>query len=135
MYNAKSPVRRLINSYIGARIKFFRRQLSPSLSQEALGESVGLSQPQIFKYESGQSLIPADILLPLGEKLGVTPQSFCDGIALIPDWAAAESKNKTMNPNHLTVVPEDALKLAEAFNALNKEERELFINPPIYKCE
>ena len=58
---------------VGARLRLLRKALG--LNQRELGETVGLSQQQIQKYESGTNRIGASKLYGLSRVLGV-PISF-----------------------------------------------------------
>jgi transcriptional regulator with XRE-family HTH domain len=55
---------------IGKRIKELRR--SKNLSQEALGNALGVSKQQIYLYEKGDNVPPLDKLRKLSEVLGVS---------------------------------------------------------------
>jgi len=55
----------------GKNLRSLRKRLG--LSQEALGEAVGLTKSQISRYENGQSEPPIDLVVRIGHVLGVDP--------------------------------------------------------------
>jgi transcriptional regulator with XRE-family HTH domain len=61
---------------IGARIRAMR--LAVGMSQNALGEALGVSFQQVQKYEKGKDRIAASTLQVLAAALGVHPGSFFD---------------------------------------------------------
>lgn len=63
-----------LRSTMGENIRARRNELG--LSQQALGDSVELSQAQIARIESGVSSFPADLFAILGEVLQVDPLFF-----------------------------------------------------------
>ena len=65
--------------YVGSRIRL-RRQLL-SLSQEKLGEAIGLTFQQVQKYERGANRIGAGMLWRIAEVLNVPVSFFFDGFS------------------------------------------------------
>ncbi|MGO4137751.1 helix-turn-helix domain-containing protein [Rhizobium brockwellii] len=63
-----------IDSYVGARIKM-RRQLL-GMSQERLGEQIGVTFQQVQKYEKGINRIGASRLQRIAEVLQTSPSFF-----------------------------------------------------------
>nr|WP_064246376.1 helix-turn-helix transcriptional regulator [Rhizobium leguminosarum]OAP95781.1 Cro/Cl family transcriptional regulator [Rhizobium leguminosarum] len=63
-----------IDSYVGARIRM-RRQLL-GMSQERLGEQIGLTFQQVQKYEKGINRIGASRLQRIAEVLQTSPSFF-----------------------------------------------------------
>ncbi|HTZ35827.1 MAG TPA: helix-turn-helix transcriptional regulator [Stellaceae bacterium] len=61
---------------VGARVRLRRNMLG--LSQEKLGEAIGLTFQQVQKYERGANRIGASRLYQLGEVLGVPISFFYD---------------------------------------------------------
>lgn len=75
----------LIDEHVGARIRLRRMLLG--MSQEKLGESLGLTFQQVQKYEKGVNRIGASRLFDLAQVLGVPVQFFYDELSA----TAAES--------------------------------------------
>lgn len=64
--------------FVGARIR--ARRLEIGLSQEVLGEKIGVSFQQVQKYEKGANRVGAGRLRQLGEALDVEPSYFFEGL-------------------------------------------------------
>ena len=67
-----------IDVHVGARIRM-RRQLI-NMSQERLGELLGITFQQVQKYEKGSNRISASRLYYASKTLGVPVQFFFDGL-------------------------------------------------------
>src|SRR5947207_14746212 len=65
-----------VDIQVGSRVRLRRNMLG--LSQERLGESIGLTFQQIQKYERGANRIGASRLHQLGQVLGVPVELFYD---------------------------------------------------------
>jgi transcriptional regulator with XRE-family HTH domain len=65
-----------IDVHVGSRVRFRRMLLG--MSQEKLGEKLGLTFQQIQKYEKGINRIGASRLFDLSQVLGVAVQFFYD---------------------------------------------------------
>ena len=63
---------------IGARMRSLR--LAAELSQEELGQKLGISFQQVQKYELGRNRISASRLLEIANVLGVSTDYFYDGL-------------------------------------------------------
>jgi transcriptional regulator with XRE-family HTH domain len=81
-----------IDVHVGSRVRFRRMLLG--MSQEKLGEKLGLTFRQIQKYEKGINRIGASRLFDLAQVLGVPVQFFyeeapaADSSQLVPDGFA-----------------------------------------------
>src|SRR5277367_3862502 len=65
-----------IDVHVGSRVRLRRNMLG--LSQEKLGEAIGLTFQQVQKYERGANRIGASRLMELSQKLGVPVAFFFD---------------------------------------------------------
>ena len=65
-----------VDSHVGGRVRLRRMLLG--MSQEKLGESLGLTFQQVQKYEKGVNRIGASRLFDLAHVLGVPVQFFYD---------------------------------------------------------
>ncbi len=74
-----------MNAHVGARVRLRRMLLG--LSQEKLGESLGLTFQQIQKYEKGVNRIGASRLYELAKVLGVPVGFFYDQAPTIAAFA------------------------------------------------
>ena len=75
----------LIDEHVGARVRLRRMLLG--MSQEKLGESLGLTFQQVQKYEKGVNRIGASRLFDLAQVLGVPVQFFYD------EWSAIAAES------------------------------------------
>lgn len=66
-----------IDRHVGARVRM--RRLLVSMSQERLGEALGITFQQIQKYEKGANRIGASRLQHISRILGVPVEFFFDG--------------------------------------------------------
>lgn len=90
------------------------------LTQDQLGQLLGLTFQQVQKYEKGMNRISAGRLFELGKALGVPVSYFFDGAEdlLEPSAAAlAENDEKAVAP----VIGPDALELIAAFQRIKDE--------------
>ena len=70
-----------IDAYIGSRVRL--RRMTLSISQEQLGEALGLTFQQIQKYEKGQNRIGAGRLYRIAQILSVPVEFFYEGLPVI----------------------------------------------------
>jgi transcriptional regulator with XRE-family HTH domain len=67
-----------VDKIVGERIR--RRRILTGLTQDQLGEALGVSYQQIQKYETGANRVSAGRLYLLAERLEVAPGWFFDGL-------------------------------------------------------
>jgi transcriptional regulator with XRE-family HTH domain len=80
------PLPHPVDRHVGARIRL-RRQLTDT-SQIELAQALGLSFQQIQKYETGANRVSASMLHAIGQKFGVPPGCFFEGLAPTEPQAA-----------------------------------------------
>lgn len=66
------------DKHVGARVRMRRMMLN--MSQETLGDAVGLTFQQIQKYEKGTNRIGASRLMQIAGALNVGPMFFFEGL-------------------------------------------------------
>ncbi len=105
-----------IDSHVGSRVRLRRMLLG--MSQEKLGEHLGLTFQQVQKYEKGVNRIGASRLFDLSQVLGVPIQFFYDE-APYSQAAAAAAPGFGERPTESYVVDflstRDGLELNKAF--------------------
>jgi transcriptional regulator with XRE-family HTH domain len=69
-----------IDKHVGARVRM--RRMLASVSQEKLGEALGLTFQQVQKYEKGTNRISASRLQNIAKILGVPVSFFFEGAPL-----------------------------------------------------
>jgi transcriptional regulator with XRE-family HTH domain len=67
-----------VDVHVGARVRM--RRMLIGMSQEKLGESLGLTFQQVQKYEKGSNRIGASRLYQIGSVLGVPIEFFFEGL-------------------------------------------------------
>lgn len=67
-----------VDVHVGARVRM--RRMLVGMSQEKLGESLGLTFQQVQKYEKGSNRIGASRLYQIGSVLGVPIEFFFEGL-------------------------------------------------------
>jgi transcriptional regulator with XRE-family HTH domain len=86
-----------IDRYVGSRVRM--RRVILGMSQEKLGEALGLTFQQVQKYEKGANRIGASRLQQISRTLDVPPAFFFEGAPSFEHAASA-------SPNHLGVAEE-----------------------------
>jgi transcriptional regulator with XRE-family HTH domain len=67
-----------VDVHVGSRVRM--RRMLIGISQEKLGESLGLTFQQVQKYEKGSNRIGASRLYQIGAVLGVPIEFFFEGL-------------------------------------------------------
>jgi transcriptional regulator with XRE-family HTH domain len=105
-----------IDIHVGSRVRFRRMLLG--MSQEKLGERLGLTFQQVQKYEKGINRIGASRLFDLAQVLGVSVQFFYDE-APLPAAQRIALDNLPARPDEHSIVEflrsRDGLELNRAF--------------------
>ncbi len=109
-----------IDIHVGQRLRLRRTLLG--LSQETLGEAVGITFQQLQKYERGANRISASRLFNLSQVLGVPVTFFFDDLpssqsALVPDEPSETQEFESMARRETLElvrayyrIPEDAVR-------------------------
>lgn len=77
-----------IDKHVGSRVRMRRMMLS--MSQEKLGDALGLTFQQVQKYEKGTNRIGASRLQQISHILQVPVEFFFEGAPHVPGTARAE---------------------------------------------
>ncbi len=100
-----------IDKHVGSRLKM--RRILTGLSQEKLGDALGLTFQQVQKYEKGANRIGASRLLAIARVLGVGVDYFYEGL---PNENAEDSAGTAvLPPNDLFLISPDNLHLLQQF--------------------
>lgn len=84
----KTPAGHLINAHVGQRLRMRRTMLG--LSQEAVGNGVGVASQQVQKYEKGTNVMNAIRLYEFAQFLKVPVAYFYEGLAFGEETQAEE---------------------------------------------
>ena len=105
-----------IDIHVGSRVRFRRMLLG--MSQEKLGEKLGLTFQQVQKYEKGINRIGASRLFDLAQVLGVSVQFFYEE-APTPEGHPLAPEGFAEKPEEHSIVEflrsRDGLELNKAF--------------------
>ncbi len=101
-----------IDVHVGARIRM-RRQLI-NMSQERLGELLGITFQQVQKYEKGSNRISASRLFYAAKTLGVSVQFFYDGLPGVDQGEGMREDDTSNSLNALMMTPE-GMQLVKTF--------------------
>jgi len=105
-----------IDRIVGQRLRWRRRELK--LTQEQLGEKLGLTFQQVQKYEKGVNRISAGRLFEIAQALGITITYFYEGVDELVDTAPAMSVHEDDHPPILPVIDTEAMELVTAFQKI-----------------
>ena len=102
-----------IDKHVGSRVRM--RRMMVNMSQEKLGEKLGITFQQIQKYEKGTNRIGASRLQQIANVLGVPVGFFFEG-APVPD-GSAKGFSEAASPAYVSdfLATSDGLALTKAF--------------------
>lgn len=103
------------DKHVGARVRMRRMMLG--MSQEKLGDALGLTFQQVQKYEKGANRIGASRLQQIAHILQVPVSFFFDGAPSIPGQQPAEGMAEAPSPAYVSdfLATSDGLALTKAF--------------------
>lgn len=106
-----------VDVHVGARVRLRRKILR--MSQEKLGDQLGVTFQQVQKYERGANRIGASRLWKLGEVLDVPISFFYDGLSGQMEQTAGSPQLQAAEPDQSPIVYEfinspDGVSLAKA---------------------
>ena len=107
-----------VDRYVGSRVRMRRMMLG--MSQEKLGEALGLTFQQVQKYEKGANRIGASRLQQISGILQVPVSFFFNGV---PDLSAqVEASKSAPSPTYLSdfLTTSEGLALTKAFTRINR---------------
>jgi transcriptional regulator with XRE-family HTH domain len=106
-----------IDKHVGGRVRMQRMLLG--MSQEKLGDAIGLTFQQVQKYEKGANRVSASRLQQISDVLGVPVTFFFDDA---PGLQRAASRGDAPSPDILTdfLATSDGLALAKAFTRIKR---------------
>jgi transcriptional regulator with XRE-family HTH domain len=108
-----------IDKHVGGRVRMQRMLLG--MSQEKLGDAIGLTFQQVQKYEKGANRISASRLQQIAGVVGVPVTFFFEGQPGLPR-AASREVDDAPSPDILTdfLATSDGLALAKAFTRIKR---------------
>jgi transcriptional regulator with XRE-family HTH domain len=110
--NVKSP--NPVDAHVGSRIRM--RRLLLGMSQEKLGESLGITFQQVQKYEKGTNRVGASRLQAISDTLAVAPSFFFEGMEGAPSaTSGSESAAGDIGGINSFISSKEGLDLNRAF--------------------
>jgi transcriptional regulator with XRE-family HTH domain len=111
----------LIDEHVGARVRMRRTMLG--MSQEKLGEALGITFQQVQKYEKGTNRISASRLLHLSHLLQVSMPFFFEGAPQVPGHPE-DIGVVAPSPAYVSefLASSDGLALIEAFRRIEQPQ-------------
>ena len=102
-----------IDKHVGSRVRM--RRMMINMSQEKLGEKLGITFQQIQKYEKGTNRIGASRLQQIANVLGVPVGFFFEGAPVLDD--SAKGFSEAASPAYVSdfLATSDGLALTKAF--------------------
>jgi transcriptional regulator with XRE-family HTH domain len=117
--NTRSP--KEVDVYVGARIR--SKRMLDGMSQEKLGDSIGLTFQQVQKYEKGSNRVGASRLLDIADALGVTPGWFFEGMP-----GAGKRKSPVEDAMMSFMTDPYAVRIVTAFPNLALDVKKALVN-------
>ena len=105
-----------IDKHVGTRVRM--RRMLIGMSQEKLGEALGITFQQIQKYEKGSNRIGASRLHHIASVLGVDVEFFFQGVPTTP---GSESTTRISLADFLALPESD--RLVQTFSRLPEDAR------------
>lgn len=104
-----------IDKHVGSRVRMRRMMLS--MSQEKLGDALGLTFQQVQKYEKGTNRIGASRLQQIAHILQVPVSFFFEGAPDVGGLASANGMTEAPSPTYVSdfLATSDGLALTKAF--------------------
>ena len=104
-----------IDKYVGSRIRM--RRIMLAMSQEKLGDALGLTFQQIQKYEKGTNRVGASRLQQISDALQVHVSFMFEGA---PGASTSVGMNESASPAYVSdfLATSDGLALTKAFTRL-----------------
>ena len=101
--------------YVGSRVRMRRMMLG--MSQEKLGDALGLTFQQVQKYEKGTNRIGASRLQHIAHIFQVPVSFFFEGAPSVPGFHAPPGMAESPSPAYVSefLATSDGLSLTKAF--------------------
>lgn len=110
-----------VDEFVGMRLRWQR--LRNKVSQERLGESLGVTFQQIQKYEKGSNRVSASRLWQISEILGVPVSFFFEGYEGTMSGAAGFSEDFEPALPIEFLKSNEGIKLIETFNRITNPKK------------
>ena len=105
-----------IDRHVGARVRLRRKMLK--MSQETLGDSLGVTFQQVQKYERGSNRIGASRLYRTSQVLGVPVGYFFEGLTVAENAAQGFAEDDQSPLIYDFIASPEGVALASAFGQI-----------------
>jgi transcriptional regulator with XRE-family HTH domain len=107
-----------IDKHVGSRVRMRRMMLG--MSQEKLGDALGLTFQQVQKYEKGTNRIGASRLQQISQILQVPVSFFFEGAPTVHSGPRLDGMNEAPSPAYVSdfLATSDGLALTKAFTRI-----------------
>lgn len=112
-----------MDKHVGSRVRM--RRLMLGLSQEKLGDALGLTFQQVQKYEKGTNRIGASRLSQIGEILSVPVEFFFEGGPMTGKGKPAQTQVEDFTQGFLST--NHGLKICKAMGKMTEAMRHKFV--------
>ena len=111
-----------IDKHVGSRVRMRRMMLG--MSQEKLGDALGLTFQQVQKYEKGTNRIGASRLQQISQILQVSVAFFFEGAHDVPMGGSQVGMNEAPSPSYVSdfLATSDGLALTKAFMRIDNSK-------------
>jgi len=108
-----------IDKHVGSRVRMRRMMLA--MSQEKLGDALGLTFQQVQKYEKGANRIGASRLQQISHILQVPVSFFFEGAPNVSSTIRQDSLHEAPSPAYVSdfLATSDGLALTKAFTRIS----------------
>jgi transcriptional regulator with XRE-family HTH domain len=108
-----------IDKHVGSRVRMRRMMLG--MSQEKLGDALGLTFQQVQKYEKGTNRIGASRLQQISQILQVPVAFFFEGAPNVPSGGRSDHLPEAPSPAYVSdfLATSDGLALTKAFTRIS----------------
>jgi len=111
-----------VDVHVGKRVR--HRRWMVGMTQQQLGEAVGIKFQQIQKYETGMNRVSASRLWDIAKALDVDVRFFFEGIDEgVTDAAPAATKPAGKNMQGDLLADKEALELVRSYYAIPENQR------------
>ena len=110
-----------VDVHVGKRVR--HRRWMVGMTQQQLGERVGIKFQQIQKYETGMNRISASRLWDIAHALGVAVAFFFEGLEESDAEMAAMAGGAETEPRGDLLADKEALELVRSYYAIPETQR------------
>ena len=116
-----------VDRHVGNRVRM--RRLLVGMSQEKLGELLGITFQQVQKYEKGSNRVSASRLYQISRVLGVNVQYFYDELKSDDDDTAGFAESEGADAIAGALQSPDGVQIARIFSeTTDPDKRKLILN-------